>query len=431
MAAQSTYSLVFDGTGYAPTTLALSTGTGDLSISAWIKTSTNGIQEIIDNYDVDGGQYFVFRVGDGSTNNVLNMVCGNDTDRQSCSGVTALDDNAWHHVLGSRVGSLIKLYVDGVLDNSSTSTTRSITTAKVVVIGALSVGGGTYVQKFSGNLDDIALFQSDQSGNAAAIAGTPGVAGSSSLDVATLSPTGLWRAEAGTGTTLADTSGGGHDGTLTGGATWSALDAVPLPLQAGAAAGSVGTAAGTSTAAGVGASLAAAVGSAAGIGTAAAVGKSLAAAAAASSGTGTAAAVGASLAAAVGSSSGIGTAAAVGASLAAATSTVSGTGTASAVGASLAAAAGAADGVATVAGFSPGASTGTAAGTCTVAGVGASLAAAVGTATGTCTVVGIAPGGIVTVAGPYYFTAAALYVAGASAGLVYAAGASAGQITTE
>ncbi len=46
----------------------------------------------------------------------------------------------------------------------------------------------------------------------------------------------------------------------------------------------------------------------------------------------------------------------------------------------------------------------------------------------------------VTVAGPYYFTAAALYVAGASAGLLYAAGgagviyvagASAGQLSTE
>ncbi len=37
----------------------------------------------------------------------------------------------------------------------------------------------------------------------------------------------------------------------------------------------------------------------------------------------------------------------------------------------------------------------------------------------------------VGVPGPYYFVTAALYAAGASAGLIYVAGASAGQITTE
>ncbi len=173
------------------------------------------------------------------------------------------------------------------------------------------------------------------------------------------------------------------------------------------------------------------VGASAGTSTTAAVGASLAAAAAASSGTAAAAAAGASLSAAVGAASGIGAAAGAGASLAASAGTASGTSTASATSASLAAAAGAAAGAATVAGFSPGASTGSAAGTCTVAGAGASLTEAVGTVTGTCTVVGIAPGGIVTVAGPYYFTAAALYTPGASRGLVYAAGASAGQLSTE
>ncbi len=413
MAAQSTKSLAFDGTGYvsANTGTVSATNLATMSVSLWVKVSgsgSGGNRYVLSRRRTsDGAGYAVYYHSDDGTVGVF--VGDGSTSVIAQSNSTVLSLNTWYHIGFTYDGSSLTVYVNGAVDGTgSGAATPNVTPSSGVVLGCynnLDTGGFGLL----GSVDDVAVFSGQlTSGQFAAIAGTPGVAGSSSLDVATLSPVGLWRIEEGTGTTTADTSGNGNDGTFTGGVSWSS--SVPTPLQAGSS-GSVGTVAGTGAAAGVGASLAAAVGAAAGTSTAAAVGKSLAAA--------------------VGASSGTGTAAAVGASLAAATSTVSGAAAASAVGASLAAAAGAADGVATVAGFSPGASTGSAAGTCTVAGAGASLAAAAGTATGACTVVGIAPGGVVTVAGPYYFVTAAWYVSGANAGLVYAAGASAGQITTE
>ncbi len=416
----STYSLSFDGTGYVDVPGVPDQGGGTFSVSLWVKgTDSTGGHTVISKFGGGGSTGWLLYNGNGSH---LSLDLEQGPGRQLDIDSSVIYDGNWHNVLAVAVWSgsaytSLSIYVDGTIAGSWSGSFgfSAATTAHIVLAGR--DGGGSL---WNGKLDDVAIWSVDQSAHAAGLA-----AGSTDPSTLATGLVGLWRLEEGTGTTTADTSGNGNTGTLTGGVTWSS----DVPSQL-AASGSVGTATGTSTAAGVGASLAAAVGAVVGISTAAAVGKSLAAATGASSGTGSAAAIGASLAAAVGSSSGIGTAAGIGASLAAATSTISGIGTAAGAGASLAAAVGAADGTATVAGFSPGGSTGTAAGSATCAGVSASLAAAVGTATGTCTVVGIAPGGAV-VAGPYYFTTAALYVAGASAGLVYAAGASVGQITTE
>jgi hypothetical protein len=123
----------------------------------------------------------------------------------------------------------------------------------------------------------------------------------------------------------------------------------------------VGSATGTATCSGVGASVCAAVGSSAGTGSASAVGKSLNAATATASGAAIVAGVGKSLASGVATSTGASSASGVGNSLASAVATSSGTSTCLAVGST---------GSAIVAG------TGTTAGTSSALGEGASLVAA-------------------------------------------------------
>lgn len=174
-----------------------------------------------------------------------------------------------------------------------------------------------------------------------------------------------------------------------------------------AAAGSVGSAAGTSTAQATGSSEARSTAAASGTGTATGIGKSNAEAVGAASGTSTAQATGVAAAPTVGSAAGtstaqatgissarspgsaagVGTATGVGASTAASTAAASGTGTATGVGKSNAEAVGAAAGTSTAAAVSAyqQAADGSAEGTSTAQAVGASLVYAVGEAHGSST----------------------------------------------
>jgi hypothetical protein len=168
------------------------------------------------------------------------------------------------------------------------------------------------------------------------------------------------------------------------------------PVSGGPVSG-VGTAAGDSTAAAVGASLRASVGTASGDSTAAAVGRSTAVSVGTASGDSAAAAAGRLTATATGTASGDSTAAAVSAAAGTGTGTASADSTATAVGISTARSAGTAagDSTATAATAKIIASVGSAAGDSTAAAVGRSNAATVGSAAGDSSASGstVAPSG--------------------------------------
>ncbi len=414
MAAQSTFSLAFNGATDKVTLGSPVSEAGDFTLSCWVKfaasPASNNLLWLANSGD--GGMNLWGVLSDATTIYYRGTTGGTNT--LNTFTVPTLTTGTWYHMALTRNGGsgVILLYVDG------TQYTTGVGNLDPLAFNTLGAYPANTAFNFVGSLDDFACCASVLTPTQVAnIAGTPGTAGSSSLDIATLTCDTRYRMETGSGTNVADSSGNGNDGTISGGVTWSAD--VAAPLQASSS-GSVGASAGTSTCTAVGASLAAGKGNPAG--------------------TSTVTAVGASLAAAAGSAAGLASVAAVGTSLTAAVGAAAGTSTVAAAGASLAAAVGAAAGISTCTGFSPAGSAGLAAGTCTVVGVGASLAAATGTASGTSTVVGVSPAAA-TVAGPYYFVAAGLYVAGASRGGIYTAGASlgaiyeagavAGQVTTE
>lgn len=152
---------------------------------------------------------------------------------------------------------------------------------------------------------------------------------------------------------------------------------------------SVGDAAGTSTATGVGVAIAAGAGSSAGAATVAAGGSSVVSGAGAASGSGTAAASGEANASATGAAAGTSTASGTGASTADATGAGGGTSTATAGGAATTAASGAATGTSTPAatGASISAGTGTSTGTSAASGTGAAVSTAAGASDGSVTVI--------------------------------------------
>lgn len=153
-----------------------------------------------------------------------------------------------------------------------------------------------------------------------------------------------------------------------------------------------GSAAGTSTASGVGAATAAAAGSSSGSSLASGGGAATAAGTGSAAGTSTATGTSDTAQSGAGSSSGSSTASGVGAATAAAAGSAGGSGAAAGGGAATASAAGSASGSSTATGvgasFAAGTGAGMAAGSSTASGGGAAIAAGAGSSVGTSTVIG-------------------------------------------
>jgi len=123
-----------------------------LSISAWIKGNAWGSGS-----DVD----VILRKGEGSPNNwqlaiengyVALALDGNDGS--NVHGNTLLQAGKWHHVVGTWDGSMIRIYVDGVLDNTPAARAAPVgTDTRPVYLGGRSGAG-----LFAGTLDDVRLF---------------------------------------------------------------------------------------------------------------------------------------------------------------------------------------------------------------------------------------------------------------------------------
>ena len=128
--------------------------------------------------------------------------------------VTSMAQNTWIHLFLAHIGTTVTLYMNGV---SQGSATRTIPTSigTDFSIGRYSLLGGIYY--FQGNIDEVAVWNTDQSANVSAIynSGVPN-------DIASLSPLSWWRCGDGdTAPTLTDNGSGGNNGTMTNFSTFS------------------------------------------------------------------------------------------------------------------------------------------------------------------------------------------------------------------
>jgi len=201
----STNSFEFDGSfDYVnlgnPTSLQISSA---FSISVWIKFSS-----IIQGYAFSGcgNKYGIY-----VQNNLINLQHRDSGNVfRNVTSTSTFNDNQWHHVLGVNDGTNLKLYIDGNLNNSNALGGSNITSTLDARIGNISTASGW---EFKGYIDEVAVWNSDQSANASTIynSGVPN-------DLSSLSPLSWWRmGEAanysGGQWTLTDQGSGGNDGT--------------------------------------------------------------------------------------------------------------------------------------------------------------------------------------------------------------------------
>lgn len=174
--------------------------TAAITIAAWIEGDTWGAGGSVD---------AIMRKGEADPNNFQLAVADgkvalylDDSDTVGIRGNTVLAAGQWYHVAAVWNGATVKIFVNGVLDNTPAARTGTIGADT----RALYIGGHPGADQFDGMIRDVRLYNR-------AI---------NDADVQKLAGTlGYWKFSEGSGTTAADTSGQSNNATLSGGATWT------------------------------------------------------------------------------------------------------------------------------------------------------------------------------------------------------------------
>ena len=191
----STRSFNFDGVDdYVdcgnPTSLQI---TGALSISAWVKFTGN-VAPIVSKYESGSAarpkSFGLEGDRSGSNNSPKFFIYNSGTIYETPTSVKVVDDGNWHHLLAVfNPSTYLRLYIDGNLEQENTTSIPATidNDAADFVIGAIKSVGNP-VTFFSGNIDEVAVWNSDQSANVATIynSGTP-------ANISSLSPISHWR----------------------------------------------------------------------------------------------------------------------------------------------------------------------------------------------------------------------------------------------
>ncbi len=196
----------------------LGNGFSELSISTWVKynnnlATSNQYHPIVAKIGPTFGDSFVLQnMRSGASSNGGELYFGVTTNNGTFnvfSGVVP-SQNVWYNVMGTYDGSNIKIYIDGVLEGTLSATGNILTTNTLIYLGDSGYGG--FSQFFNGSINDVSIFDTDQSANALTIfnGGLPN-------NISALSPISYWRAEQvtfdGTDWTLIDQGSGGNNGT--------------------------------------------------------------------------------------------------------------------------------------------------------------------------------------------------------------------------
>jgi len=191
--------------------------TNSLSVSCWFNykilgASVNGIVSKDSITRSDGNWYI-------STQNATIRFLLKTANGQDALNSGTISLNSWNNLLCVWNGLTMKIYINGILDNSislsNATGTLGLRTTDVKIgrrlVGSFADGF------FNGGVDEVAVWNSDESANASTIynSGVPN-------DISSLSPVSWWRCgDSDISPTLTDNGSGGNDGTMTNFTTFS------------------------------------------------------------------------------------------------------------------------------------------------------------------------------------------------------------------
>jgi hypothetical protein len=153
-------SLYFDGSGdylTIPSATSLDFGGNDFVVEAWFRTSqtTADATLIVREWVADPWQN-AWTVQFTSSSAIRIYSTAHSSATPLLVGSTPCRDGNWHHFAWVRSGSSHKIFLDGVLDASATSSASSSSAVKDITIGNdLTFGGGG--RAYEGYIDDLRI----------------------------------------------------------------------------------------------------------------------------------------------------------------------------------------------------------------------------------------------------------------------------------
>lgn len=199
-------SILLDGVDDYVDVSSFSPFLGSKSASMWLKFTDSGATRYAMNLGSDNWGFY------SDSGKIAFFSKNTSGSFKSIIATTTTNDGQWHNYIGVNDGTNLKLYIDGVLDNSNTDGSNGTTVNAASKIGSRWNGANN----FSGSIDEVAIFDTDQSSNAFTIGGTI------PTDLTSYNPLGWWRCGDGdTSPTLTDNGSGGNDGTMTNFTTFS------------------------------------------------------------------------------------------------------------------------------------------------------------------------------------------------------------------
>jgi len=155
----STYNFNGSSQFITATSTGLPTGNVDFTVSAWVKTQISGTgqKDILGNRSA-GGQYdysLIFENNDANIPGQITFARFDGTNASVCRSGVKIDDAKFHHLLGSKKGGTINLYVDGKLICQTADTYVTPITGGNLVIGSRQTGAINY---FNGSIADVRIY---------------------------------------------------------------------------------------------------------------------------------------------------------------------------------------------------------------------------------------------------------------------------------
>ncbi len=135
-------------------------GTGDFTISAWLKTTASSTSRILGKVDGDGTtggspiQYHFYTVSDGK----LYFKVADGSSTVTYKTTNAINDGEWHHLMGTWKGSTdtMKVYLDGVEESNQVENTGSI--GSLDNTGSFRIGRAGSDTPIAGSIDEVRIY---------------------------------------------------------------------------------------------------------------------------------------------------------------------------------------------------------------------------------------------------------------------------------
>ena len=127
----------------------------EVTLSIWVKIDgVNGEFKVFAKWADDGDQ-FQYLLSLKSNGHAL--FATKTANIKLTEGITDLNDGAWHHVAGVYDGSDVKIYVDGVLENTTIQTGNMLGTTSPIRLGAAG-SVSVIADPFDGDLGHASLW---------------------------------------------------------------------------------------------------------------------------------------------------------------------------------------------------------------------------------------------------------------------------------